>query len=399
MHQLVLKEHASLQLQREELPEEIGNLVWKSYGKYIDVEFPNPRNYNQWVLKNNGYVGILPVSEDLTIYLESKTKLEVVFAMLEWAWDLKQFRVFEEVRGCEEVHDLYERLAGILASRVSARVRQGLYREYLTRQEALQAIRGKTLVSDHLKHPWRLFPECIHDEHTSEIDDNRIPLWALDRILRSGICTERTMGKARKAYRALSSMVTPKEVTPEQCRGRSYNRLNEDYRALHVLSRFFIEQAGPTHRVGNRDMLPFVLNMATLYESFVAMWLKANLPENLSINDQERLVLSHPHDIHARVDLVIYDRATQAAVAVLDTKYKTGDRPSNDDIYQVNTYANAMGTDVALLIYPDDTHQFLKTRVGSVMIQSLTFSTHDSPEVTGTDFLKFLKPCIPHNIR
>jgi len=388
--ELILKEHESLHLRSDELDSEMGHRLWSSFGAYIDVEFPNPRNDHHWVIKNNGFVGILPVSEDLTVYLESKTELAVVFSMLEWAWDLKQFKVFDEVRGCEEVQEIYERLTSILASRVSARVRQGLYREYMAQQEYLGAVRGTPLVSDHIKRPWRLIPECIHDEHTADMEDNQIPLWALNRILHSGICGDRTMGKVRKAYRSLSSMVSLEQVRAEQCRGRAYSRLNEDYRALHALSRFFIEQAGPTHRVGDKDMLPFVLNIATLYEKFVAKWLDANLPNNFSINDQERLILSKPHDIKAQVDLVLYDRSTQEAVAVLDTKYKTGGTPSNDDIYQVNTYANAMGTALALLVYPDDTHKNIDVRIGDVWIKSLTFSTKEAPETSGKSFVEKL---------
>ncbi|WP_072621744.1 hypothetical protein [Spirulina major] len=44
----------------------------------------------------------------------------------------------------------------------------------------------------------------------------------------------------------------------------------------------------------------------------------------------------HAHSI----DLTIYDRTPHRAIAVLDTKYKTPEKPSHTDINQILTYAH-----------------------------------------------------------
>jgi len=60
--------------------------------------------------------------------------------------------------------------------------------------------------------------------------------------------------------------------------GRRYIRQNADYATLHALCRFFLEQAGPTHELGRHRMLPFVVEMAALFERFVVAWLRVHLP-------------------------------------------------------------------------------------------------------------------------
>ena len=75
-----------------------------------------------------------------------------------------------------------------------------------------------------------------------------------------------------------------------------YHRLNRDYEVLHALCRFFLENSGPAHSSGGHTFFPFLVDMAQLFERFVAGWLQKHLPPDkllpqchVQLSDQERL--------------------------------------------------------------------------------------------------------------
>jgi 5-methylcytosine-specific restriction enzyme subunit McrC len=89
---------------------------------------------------------------------------------------------------------------------------------------------------------------------------------------------------------------------------------------------------------------------------------------------------------------VIYNSNTQKAIAVLDTKYKTPDKPSNNDINQILAYAHFKQVKQAILIYPEKLQYHLGEVIHNVHIKTLNFSLDESPDKTGKTFLDSLFP-------
>lgn len=177
--------------------------------------------------------------------------------------------------------------------------------------------------------------------------------------------------------------------------GRQYNRLNEDYRPLHALCRFFLEQSGASHEIGDRTTLPFLVDMARLYERFVAEWLKAHRetvlqPLGFDIKFQQRVYVGQGKALYFDIDLVLQNMATGAAKYVLDTKYKASTTPVSSDIAQVVAYAEAKGCQEAILVYPTPLSEALDIRVGSIRVRSLIFSLAGDIEQAGYSFLQDL---------
>ena len=90
-------------------------------------------------------------------------------------------------------------------------------------------------------------------------------------------------------------------------------------------------------------MLPFLVNMSHLYELFVSEWLKAHLPDVISLVPQERAYLDDTSGLYFDIDLVLRDTSTGEILSVLDTKYKDTTTPATDDIAQIVAYAEKMG--------------------------------------------------------
>ena len=57
-------------------------------------------------------------------------------------------------------------------------------------------------------------------------------------------------------------------------------------------------------------MLPFLIDMARLYEMFVAEWLRQHLPYHIILKDQAAFSIGSVNKVEFRIDLLLIDRAT-----------------------------------------------------------------------------------------
>jgi 5-methylcytosine-specific restriction enzyme subunit McrC len=172
--------------------------------------------------------------------------------------------------------------------------------------------------------------------------------------------------------------------------GRPYDRLNHDYRPMHALAAFFLEHTGPTHRRGDARMVPFLLNMAVLFEKFVAAWLKENLSSDLRIADQVGDFYDVEHQIGMSIDLVLSDRFGRH-LAVLDTKYKKHQSPTQNDINQAVAYASKKRCAEAILIYPHAITMKHTINVGDVRVRAVGFPLHASLQEGGAEIMSLLR--------
>ena len=384
-----LTEYERTTLDRDALPPGVGEALWRGYGRQVNVAFPDPTTAYRWQMTPLGWVGHIPLTPEIQFVLQPKVPLSNLFRMLAHAYRLDP-EWLEGLIECQSLAEFYERLALILARRVLDRSRKGLYRSYVPQTEPLPYIRGRLDVAQAVRTPGRVNHDCHFHEHTADIEDNQILVWTLRRIARSGLCSERTLPTIRRAYRALQGLVTVQPFAPEVCLNRLYHRLNNDYEPLHALCRFFLEQSGPTHALGDRAMLPFLVDMARLYELFVAAWLTAHLPDTLRLKVQERVAIGQSRQLKFDIDLVLYEANSGAAWCVLDTKYKAPVSPANDDIFQAVTYAEAKGCRQAVLVYPKPPAHPLDETIGQIRIRSLTFGLDGDLEQAGSRFLAAL---------
>lgn len=385
-----LKEYETQRFPESEISEELGMKIWQSYGSQISIDEPSFKNGREWGLTANGWAGHIPLTPEFQIALLPKVEIRNLFGMLEYAYRLKDksLKFPEGLTDCDSLEEFYETLAKFFALRVLDRGRKGFFRSYQPRRDRIPYVRGRFDVRKSCQKPWNVLPECSYKEHTSDVEDNQILAWTLRRILQSGACTERSLPQVRRAYQSLRGLATPIPCDPQDCVSRLYNRLNQDYQPMHALCRFFLEQSGPSHKVGDRTMIPFLVDMPKLYELFVAEWLEAQSLPDFVVKSHVPVDIGQDGRIKFNIDLVVYERDAQKALFVLDTKYKAPDHPGNDDISQVVTYATAKECDEAILIYPKPLN--LDERVGKIRVRSLTFSLDGDLEEAGSKFLENL---------
>lgn len=389
-HQFVeLLEYQPTTLPANALSEKVAKILWEDYRDQIALEFPDFRTNNQWRITSLGFVGFIPVADDLGLAMRPKVGLTNLFGMMEYAYQL-DFKMMEGVFDCATLEQFYERLANVLAKRILNRQRKGLYRSYLPETDVLGVVRGRMDVVHAMRKPWSPSVKCDFEEHTADVEENQILLWTLRCIAQSGLCSERVMPTVRSSYRGLQGIASLQPFSYRDCVGRLYNRLNGDYEMLHGVCRFFLEQSGPLHASGDHTIFPFLIDMSHLYELFVAEWLREHLPEGYTLQIQANVNFSEANRLKFIIDLVICDLETGQTLCVLDTKYKCPDTPANDDVSQVVTYAEIKGCTDAILVYPRDLEAGLDERLGDIRVRNLSFKIDGDLEAAGGSFLNQL---------
>lgn len=388
MQEIILEEESNTIKDRNELDERIAIEICNRYNSYIDVQFPTPVN-PYYVLRPGGYIGHISITEDTVIHIEPRVPINNIFLMLEYAYNLKSFHFLEGIVELNQINELYEALASVLAKKVLDRYRKGLFRDYVKREESLPYLKGRLLINQTIRATNRgsVNLECEYSENTADVIDNKILAWTLYRVSLFNIQREDVRKQLRQAYRALSGSVEISSISPQDCINRLYHRLNEDYEPMHALCRFFLEQCGPLSNGGDHDFIPFILSMPHLFELFVAKWLEKHLPDDIKIKAQYYTNLDEHGMFSVKIDLVLIDLMSGQTLAVLDTKYKTTERPSITDISQVVLYAIHMNTRKAFLIYPSNVTEIYTIPIKSVSVNCLRFDISKNPEEAGQIFL------------
>ncbi len=161
---------------------------------------------------------------------------------------------------------------------------------------------------------------------------------------------------------------------------------------MHALCRFFLENTGPVHSIGDRLMCPFMLKMGDLFEQFVAAWLQDHRPPGIGFQVQETFTWDKDETLESFADIVIEDIDTGKPMAVLDTKYKRDERPSEPDIYQISFYANALGCGDGVLVYPRRLDKPMDTvlKDQDIRIRALAFDLSRNLDDSGMEFFEQL---------
>ena len=373
---LTLLEDTPSYFAREAISDADAERLWREFANVIGLEYPSPRTHNQWRLTSQGYVGYVPLSKTLHLALQPKVPLSNLFRMWAVAYQL-DVRFLSNLFHCQTVREAYEHLAEVLAQRVLNRARSGLYRSYEPQQALLSTVRGRIDVAQAVRQPRHTQLPCQFEENTYDNEDNQILVWTLHHIARSGLCSPRTQPSVQQACRVLAGGVSLRAFASRVCVGRCYHRLNQDYKMLHALCRFFLDDVNPTQLNGTQPMLPFLVDMSALFEQFVAAWLQQHTPAQHAIKTQERIDVG---SLRPRIDLVWYHKG--APLCVLDTKYKAAQLPDERDVYQVMAYADFKNCNEAVLVYPSAMLPF-NIRSRTTRVRTLAFDLGEDLDAAG----------------
>jgi 5-methylcytosine-specific restriction enzyme subunit McrC len=321
------------------------------------------------VVRPRGRIGWVPVGDRTAVRIAPKVPVVQIFRMLEVAFDLPSLRFDDGSATTPEVEGVYERLALLLAEKVNGRVRRGLAKGYVAFLDELGAVRGTIDLPRTLpalaRGGARLV--CDFEEHSCDVEDNRLLLWALHRAL-AGPLRPAVKERVSRAHRALLNSVQLKAYPANAFDGRSYDRLNADYEPMHRICRLIVESSGPDLGEGEARFVPFRLDFPALFETFVARALGRELNPRWCVRPHVKRPVGRPAAFDADIDIVVLERGTRKPVLVIDTKHKA--ELASADVYQVSFYAHQIGAGRALLLYSREPAPRLRACNGGVEVEA-----------------------------
>jgi len=342
-------------------------------------------------LTNWGFAGMIVLPGGLHLRLLPKVPHRNLLRMLTETYGLQHVGFASKPGSGDTPEGLLSHMADQLAEQAITRVRRGVHRSYAPRQGLLPYVRGSVDITRSMRRPLDERVCCSYDEHTADIEDNRLLHWALFVLSRSSAALPDAALQLRKAYNAFAAICTLRSYRPLDYADRHYTRLNGDYSSMHLLSRLLLEALAPDCLQGYSQSVAFTVAMDKLFERYVWRWLSSNLPEGYSAESQLCVRLREEPPTWAFIDVAIRDTKTNHVVCILDTKYKLHARPSKPDLYQATAYAASQLCTDAFLVYPHALEQAAAARFGKISVGAISFDLAADLDESGDRLLSVIK--------
>ena len=305
------------------------------------------RQPSKWSIKATSWVGTVAV-DDYRILIRPKVAAANLFHMLEAGG--KAVAVRPEVFEYERSGDLLPAFATFYASALERGLARGLPREYHEFDGRLVALRGRVDTKEQLRFGGLPVPvACRFDEHTPDIQVNRIVRGAAEVLLRLpgvSVMTRQTLSRLVAQLVAVSA-VRPSDLST----ATRFSRLNSHLETADRLARLVLAGSGITNRAGGEGASAFLVNMNTVFESYLEHRLRRALRGRLQVSGQHGASLDHDDRVGIRPDLVF--SRSKRAVYVGDAKYKLteGGFGREADYYQLLAYTTALDLPEGVLVY------------------------------------------------
>ena len=204
-----------------------------------------------------------------------------IYYMLSYAFTSLHSEAYESIdkEEFEHIHDL---LAAILAKGIAHQLKQGLYREYIPRQEELSVLRGKVDLPAMMKNrnTKRRRITCEYDELSENNLLNQILKTTAMLLLR---CPEVRLASKRALKKEMLFFGQVNQIQPELIRWEAvrYERNNQHYRLLIGICRLVLEGLLMTTEKGETRLASFLddQRMYQLYEAFLRAYYLKEHPE------------------------------------------------------------------------------------------------------------------------
>lgn len=310
-----------------------------------------------WQVLPAGRVGAVQVG-DLLVEVRPKAKvgLDRLLFLLGYARN-PGFRP-DDVAGAED-KDLFSALAESLARQGERALARGALSGYVHVEEALRTVRGRIRVGDQMtRRPGMLLPlEVSFDEFTIDIPENRVLRAALRRMLQLPRLSPVLRRRLAHLGAKLDGVTLLRAGAPLPTWDES--RANAHYGPALRLAEIILRNMSAEAGLGRQQVASFVVNMAMVFEDFVA----AALREALSgvpgrTEGQYECFLDEPdgtRQSRVRMFADVVHVVDGKPAAVFDAKYKASSWSGypNADQYQMLAYCTALSVPRAWLVYAD----------------------------------------------
>ena len=308
-------------------------------------------------LKPGSTVGAVEVG-DLSVFIRPKIGISQLLSLACYAMGAYKSQE-ERLFGFREETTLPDTLALALSAAARRAFASGLLHGYRTEEEVMYTVRGRIRFDEQIQRRFGIpLPvEIQYDEFTDDILANRLVKAAVVRLGDMRLHSQQARRRLGRVAAMLDN-VTPVEFSPNAVPEIRFDRLNEHYRDVVMLSRLILRHnAFEAYRGGVRTS-GFLMDMNVVFQEFVTVALRESLEvsERTFCSDRElirsrRIYLDKTDDVNLKPDLSWWDGGVCRFVG--DVKYKnlTDERVSNANLYQLLAYVTALDLPSGILIY------------------------------------------------
>ncbi|MFQ6883306.1 McrC family protein [Clostridium sp.] len=264
-------------------------------------------------------------------------------------------------------NSLLDILAKVFSKKLLNELQKGLYREYVSKEEALSMIKGKILISKSIKENTinKNKMNCKYDEFTEDNLFNAILKRAINVILFSikNDDAKKELNIINNIFNDVSDIYVPNNIILNY----KLNRMNNRFLECFTLAKLILLNSSMDKSLGKENGFSILFEMNYLYEEYVGVLLKevfndTNININININTQEKSryllwnTLKERNEIALKPDIVIYK--DNKPKIIIDTKWKSATIDGKEvytqgDIYQMYAYITTYEEcQQCILLYP-----------------------------------------------
>ena len=279
-----------------------------------------------------------------------------IYYMLAYAFQELRQNNYAKIES-ETFDDIYDLFAEILVRGISYQLKQGLFREYVAKNESMLTVKGKTDINGTIANRMRKNCQivCDYDELSENNIYNQILLTtAMILIKHSDVKKDK---KARlKRLMLFFQNVQSVDIHTIRWDALRFDRNNRNYRMLIYLCYFIVREWLMTTEDGKYNMREFSDDhMCRLFEKFVLEYYKKHHPElkpcATQIDwkiDKEQSTTNILPIMQSDILLTMKERTL-----IIDTKYYSHTMQKqygkakihSDNLYQINTYVTEYDED------------------------------------------------------
>ena len=262
-------------------------------------------------------------------------------------------------------NSLLDILAKVYSKKLLNELQKGLYREYVSKEEALSIIKGKILISKSIKENTinKNKMNCKYDEFTEDNLFNAILKRAINVILFS--VKNDDVKKELDIINNIFNDVSDIYISNNIILNYKLNRMNNRFLECFTLAKLILLNSSMDKSLGKENGFSILFEMNYLYEEYIGVLLKEVFNDtNISINTQEKSryllwnTLKERNEIALKPDIVIYK--DNKPKVIIDTKWKRSsidnrETYSQSDIYQMYAYITTYTEcEECILLYPKE---------------------------------------------
>ncbi len=268
--------------------------------------------------------------------------------MLSYAFQTLHQTQYEDL-ALEEFEDMHNLFAAILSKGIGLQLKQGLYKEYINKQDDLNVLRGKINMSGTIRNRMarKQILTCEYDELSENNLLNQILKTTVLLLLRHSQVKAKYKDELKKEMLFFSNVDT---LNPTMIKWSSirFQRNNQNYRMLVSICQLIIEGMLLTTESGDYHLASFIdeQRMCRLYEKFILEYYAQNY-RKLSVKALQ-IPWSLDDGIGTMLPIMQSDITLQLGntVLIIDAKYYSHTTQQQFDkhtihsnnLYQIFTY-------------------------------------------------------------